>query len=136
MRHRPVLSHRLESVKKFSRPERFRSRNDPFSYGAIATSAASLPEISRPSAQGSSVPQSQTRIVPERSRRVGVRLLIRFPPGPMPLMRGLTTSADCLCRRSEISAIVPERMKSPMPMPSRARIRRRPGTCLPSVAPR
>ncbi|WP_207209497.1 S8 family peptidase [Frigidibacter mobilis] len=42
----PVLSHRLESVKILP-PDGFEP-NDPFSYGAITTSAASLPEISAP----------------------------------------------------------------------------------------
>ncbi|MCO6388720.1 S8 family peptidase [Aliihoeflea sp. 40Bstr573] len=40
---RPVLSHRLESVKILP-PDSFEP-NDPFSYGAITTSAAALPEI-------------------------------------------------------------------------------------------
>lgn len=43
---RPVLSHRLESVKILP-PDGFEP-NDPFSYGAITTSATSLPEISEP----------------------------------------------------------------------------------------
>ena len=43
---RPTLRHRLESVKILP-PDGF-DPNDPFSYGAITKSAASLPEISAP----------------------------------------------------------------------------------------
>lgn len=43
---RPILTHRLESVKILP-PDGFEP-NDPFSYGAITTSATTLPEISTP----------------------------------------------------------------------------------------
>ncbi len=43
---RPTMTHRLESVKILP-PDGFEP-NDPFSYGAITTSAAALPEIAAP----------------------------------------------------------------------------------------
>ena len=44
---RPILSHRLDSVKILPPPKKFKP-NDPSSYGAITASAAALPEIRNP----------------------------------------------------------------------------------------